>query len=65
MPLAAGTAFDAIERLTVRSGETVVIFGAAGGVGGFATQLPSAAVRGWSRLAVPARTTTCGRSAQT
>lgn len=39
MPLAAGTAFDAIERLAVQSGETVVIFGAAGGVGGFATQL--------------------------
>ena len=39
MPLAAGTAFDAIERLAVRPGETVVIFGAAGGVSGFATQL--------------------------
>ena len=50
MPLAAGTAFDAIERLAVRSGETVAIFGAAGGVGGFATQL--AAARGARVVAV-------------
>lgn len=50
IPVAAGTAFDAIERLAIRSGETVAIFGAAGGVGGFATQL--AAGRGARVVAV-------------
>jgi len=50
LPVAAGTAFEAIERLGLRSGETVAIFGAAGGVGGFATQL--AARRGARVVAV-------------
>jgi NADPH:quinone reductase len=40
VPLAAGTAFEAvIRRLDLQRDERVVIFGAAGGVGGFATQL--------------------------
>ncbi len=40
VPLAAGTAYEVIvHRLDLQNGERVVIFGAAGGVGGFATQL--------------------------
>jgi NADPH2:quinone reductase len=40
VPLAAGTAYELImKRLGLRAGESVVIYGAAGGVGGFAVQL--------------------------
>jgi NADPH2:quinone reductase len=40
LPLAAGTAYEAIvRRLSVRPGETVLIHGAAGGVGSFALQI--------------------------
>jgi NADPH2:quinone reductase len=40
VPLAAGTAYEVvIRRLDLQRGERVAIFGAAGGVGGFATQL--------------------------
>jgi NADPH:quinone reductase len=40
VPLAAGTAYELIaHRLDLQRDERVVIFGAAGGVGGFATQL--------------------------
>jgi NADPH2:quinone reductase len=43
LPLAAGTAWDAIvRRLAVRPGETVLIHGGAGGVGGFAIQIARA-----------------------
>jgi NADPH2:quinone reductase len=39
-PLAAGTAYEiVVRRLDLQRDERVVIFGAAGGVGGFATQL--------------------------
>jgi NADPH2:quinone reductase len=42
-PLAAGTAWDAlVRRLDVRPGETVLIHGAAGGVGTFAVQIARA-----------------------
>jgi NADPH:quinone reductase len=51
VPLAAGTAYEVIvTRLRVTAGERVVIVGAAGGVGGFATQL--AATRGAQVIAV-------------
>ena len=40
VPLAAGTAYEVVvRRLHLQAGERVVILGAAGGVGGFATQL--------------------------
>jgi NADPH2:quinone reductase len=40
VPLAGGTAYEVvIRRLRLQTGERVAIFGAAGGVGGFATQL--------------------------
>ncbi|MFL5318968.1 MAG: zinc-binding dehydrogenase [Myxococcaceae bacterium] len=40
VPLAGGTAFEAVvRRLSVRPGETLLIHGAAGGVGTFAVQL--------------------------
>ena len=40
LPLAAGTAYETVvRRLAVRSGETLLIHGAAGGVGGYAVQL--------------------------
>jgi NADPH2:quinone reductase len=40
VPLAAGTAYEVVvRRLELQRDERVVIFGAAGGVGGFATQL--------------------------
>jgi NADPH2:quinone reductase len=40
VPLAAGTAYEAVvNRLSLKAGETVVIIGAAGGVGSFAVQL--------------------------
>ena len=40
VPIAVGTAYEVIvRRLDVQRDERVVIFGAAGGVGGFATQL--------------------------
>jgi NADPH2:quinone reductase len=39
LPLAAGTAYEAIvRRLSLTAGETVLIYGAAGGVGGYAVQ---------------------------
>jgi NADPH:quinone reductase len=50
VPLAGGTAYEVVRRLDVRAGERVVVFGAAGGVGGFATQL--AALRGAHVVAV-------------
>lgn len=44
IPLAGGTAWDAIvRRLRIRVGETVLIHGAAGGVGTFAVQFAKAA----------------------
>ena len=44
MPLAAGTAFEVVaRRLDLQRDERVVIFGAAGGVGGFATHWRSLA----------------------
>ncbi|OJH35727.1 zinc-dependent alcohol dehydrogenase family protein [Cystobacter ferrugineus] len=44
IPLAGGTAWDAIvRRLQVRVGETVLIHGGAGGVGSFAVQIAKAA----------------------
>ncbi len=44
IPLAGGTAWEAvIRRLTLRPGETVLIHGAAGGVGSFAVQFAKAA----------------------
>ena len=44
VPLAGGTAWEAIVgRLAVRSGETVLIQGGAGGVGSFAVQIAKAA----------------------
>lgn len=44
IPLAGGTAWEAvIRRLQVRPGETVLIHGAAGGVGSFAVQFAKAA----------------------
>ena len=53
IPLAAGTAYEAVvRRLDVRAGERVLILGAAGGVGGFATQL---AVRAGAEVVAVAR----------
>jgi NADPH2:quinone reductase len=44
VPLAGGTAYEAIvRRLAVRPGETVLIYGGAGGVGSFAIQIAKAA----------------------
>lgn len=44
IPLAGGTAWEAvIRRLAVRPGETILIHGAAGGVGSFAVQFAKAA----------------------
>jgi NADPH:quinone reductase len=44
IPLAGGTAWEAvIRRLAIRPGETVLIHGAAGGVGSFAVQFAKAA----------------------
>jgi NADPH2:quinone reductase len=44
IPLAAGTAWDAlVRRLAVRPGETVLVHGGAGGVGTFAIQIARAA----------------------
>jgi NADPH2:quinone reductase len=44
VPLAGGTAYEAIvRRLAVRVGETVLIYGGAGGVGSFAVQIAKAA----------------------
>lgn len=44
VPLAGGTAWEAvIRRLQIRPGETVLIHGAAGGVGSFAVQFARAA----------------------
>ncbi len=44
IPLAGGTAWEAvIRRLQIRPGETILIHGAAGGVGSFATQFARAA----------------------
>lgn len=44
VPLAGGTAWEAImRRLSVKEGETVLIHGAAGGVGSFAVQFAKAA----------------------
>jgi len=42
VPLAALTAFQTIERTGVRSGQTVLVHAAAGGVGGFAVQIAKA-----------------------
>ncbi len=43
LPLAAGTAYEAVvRRLAVRPGETVLVHGGAGGVGSFAVQLARA-----------------------
>jgi NADPH:quinone reductase len=43
VPLAGGTAYEAIvRRLAVRVGETVLIYGGAGGVGSFALQIAKA-----------------------
>jgi NADPH2:quinone reductase len=40
IPLAGGTAYEiVVRRLDVQPGERVVVYGASGGVGGFATQL--------------------------
>ncbi len=51
MPLAGGTAYEVVvRRLELRRDERVVIFGAAGGVGGFATQL--AILRGAAVIAI-------------
>ena len=51
VPLAAGTAYELIaHRLDLQRDERVVIFGAAGGVGGFATQL--ATQRGAAVIAI-------------
>jgi NADPH2:quinone reductase len=51
VPVAAGTAYEVVvRRLDVQRDERVVIFGAAGGVGGFATQL--AVQRGAQVIAV-------------
>jgi NADPH2:quinone reductase len=51
IPLAGGTAYEiVVRRLDVQPGERVVIYGAAGGVGGFATQL--AVARGAQVVAV-------------
>ena len=62
VPLAAGTAYEVIvTHLQVTAGERGVIVGAAGGVGGFATQL--AATRGARVIAVSrARTHTYVRA---
>ena len=50
VPLAGGTAYEVVRRLDVGTGERIVVFGAAGGVGGFVTQL--AALRGAHVIAV-------------
>jgi NADPH2:quinone reductase len=51
VPLAAGTAYEVVvRRLDLQRDERVVIFGAAGGVGGFATQL--ATQRGAAIIAI-------------
>jgi NADPH:quinone reductase len=51
VPLAGGTAYEVVvRRLDLRRDERVVIFGAAGGVGGFATQL--AILRGAAVIAI-------------
>jgi len=44
IPLAGGTAWDAvIRRINIKAGETILIHGAAGGVGSFAVQFAKAA----------------------
>ena len=50
LPTAGGTALAAVDALEASAGDTVAIFGAAGGVGGFATQL--AALRGLKVIAI-------------
>jgi NADPH2:quinone reductase len=50
LPTAGGTALAAVEALDAKPGDTIAIVGAAGGVGGFATQL--AAQRGIHVVAV-------------
>ena len=50
LPTAAGTALAAIDALGATNGDTIAIIGAAGGVGGFATQL--AVHRGLEVIAV-------------
>lgn len=54
VPLAAGTAYEAVAtRLAIEAGETIVILGAAGGVGAFAVQMVRD--RGASVVAVASR----------
>ena len=50
LPTAGGTALAAVDALDASAGDPVAIFGAAGGVGGFATQL--AALRGLKVIAL-------------
>jgi NADPH:quinone reductase-like Zn-dependent oxidoreductase len=50
LPTAGGTALAAVDALAVHPGDTIAVVGAAGGVGGYATQL--AALRGLRVIAV-------------
>jgi NADPH:quinone reductase-like Zn-dependent oxidoreductase len=50
LPTAGGTALAAVDAMAARPGDTVAVIGAAGGVGGFATEL--AAIRGLNVIAV-------------